>query len=241
MKGDIYMKSSRLFFGLLFITLAVLLVLGSFFNISLTGELIVGIICFLIFLRGLSRLSFLATIIPLGVIAALIVDKLEIFSPGEHFGTIILCSILVGIGLEFIFGQFLKPLRHKRLLKKHGVTTDKSSTNDDFLNIYARRSNCTRYVNSKSFQGGEIDVEMCNAEIYLDNIELQDSSATIHVSSKLANIKLFVSKNIIVLYDNLTSNFADIDCFGNFPKPDNPKTIILDGKINLSGFEIHYV
>jgi len=227
------MKNKNYFWGLFFIgAAAVILInqLGYLGKINLFS-LILTILFIPIIIKSIFSVNFGGVLFPLAFLAIIFDSQLGITSLTPW--PILAIALFGTIGLSLIF----KPFRFKH----HHESFDQCINTNDSNNIDLGVSfgSCIKYVNSDDFETANISCSFGAMKIYFDNAKMKNKEALINLNISFSGVELYIPK------DWKVSNEIDISLGGveekNKSNINSDKTIILKGKVNLSGVEIIYI
>lgn len=145
-------------------------------------------------------------------------------------GTIVLASILAGVGLSMVF----KPKRSYFNAKGNvydGDFTEQAGPDTVF-------SNRTRYVNDENFTDISGDVVFSGTSIYFDNAAMLEDRATYSGDAVFSNVKLYVPRNWNVEFTG-DRVFSNIKVYPNGTRTE--KTLAVTGDFVFSQLEVIYI
>ena len=226
------MKKSRLFWGTLFIVVAILLIvtqLGiiniqiSMLDLLLTIFFGVSAIWSLFHKRitgFLFSIAFLAIIYdkPLGI---------EAITPW----TVLLATTLLSIGCHILF-QPRKTHKHD-----YELFEDIETINDEKIKAETYFGTTIKYINTSHLKSASIKNICGMMKVYFDHADIQEQEATLELNVSCAMLDLYVPKTWYII-DQTDGIFSSID-YKNKDGDTITHKIILKGKVNLSEVKIY--
>lgn len=231
---------SRIFWGLLFIIAAVVIVLSGFNIIPLELTLTLRIILFSFLAAGsiisLFHFEWLGVFLPIAIITQL----------SKGFGYIPADTswyVIWGVaGLLIIGFSILLP---KRLIKskntKYGKRYSKSESSEEKVQSYTHFGGNTKYITSKNLETISVECSFGGSEIYLTEAELNEKGAVVDLNISFGGVQIYVPKHWQINND-ADCVMGGIDFEGRAVESagDSPK-LTLVGKVVFSGLTIVYV
>ena len=146
---------------------------------------------------------------------------------------ILFAALFGSIGLSIIFGNHY----HHGFCHRREFT--KEELNNNIVDIRISFGASSKYVNTKELEKVNIYCNCCGAQVYFDNADIKGDSATINLDVSLSGTEIYIPRNWRV------ENKADVS-LGAIEEKGRPnditdKTIILTGRVSLSGVEIIYI
>lgn len=224
----------KLFWGLFFITAGAVVItnqLGYFTDVNLFG-LFWTIFIIPILIKSLFRLEFTGIFFSIAILVIIYAKplNLEAITPLPVLLTALFCSI--GFGILF------KKRNYTGYHKEH-FDTIVNSEDDSTINYAVNFGSSIKYINTDDFRNANLNCSFGALKVYFDNAVIQGDSATIHLDLSFAGAELYIPKDWKVV------NKIDVTLGGVEEKNkgylESRKTIILTGKLSLSGISIIYV
>lgn len=226
------MKKSRMFFGVLFIIVAIMMIVTQLGIIDIQIS-VISLLLTVFF--GVTAVWSLFHKRPTGFLLslaflAIIYDKplgIEAITPW----TVLLAAILASIGCHILF----QPKKQKKEYKYNNIET--LQENDIFLETNFGSS--IKYVDSKNIQSVCISNVAGMMKVYFDNADMKEFDAIIDIHMWCGMLELYIPKTwkVIDHTDNLFSHIAMEE-----QKEDLiTHQIRLTGKITFSEIKIIYV
>ena len=224
----------KLFWGLFFITAGAVVItnqLGYFTDVNLFG-LLCTIFIIPILIKSLFRLEFTGIFFSVAFLIIIYAKQLQLqaITPWPILATALLCSI----GFEILF--------KKRFYHGHHVEhfdTIVNSDDDSEVNYRVSYGSSIKYINTEDFKSANLSCSFGALKVYFDNAIIQGESATISLDLSFAGAELYIPKEWKIV------NQVDVTLGGveekNNRKVDFQKTVILTGRVSLSGVSIIYV
>lgn len=238
------MKKHDIFWGLLFILAAALILLnqfGMFIDISMF-ELVATIVLGVIIIKSLFYLSFWGVFFPLAFLCILYADNLNIknFTPWPALFTALLLSIGFSILFQRNYGwggrwHHRHHFHHNHNSFTSSVVNDKD---DKFVSCSSSFGECIKYVNSENFERAEISCSFGSVKVYFDNAKIPSGKAEIFVDVSFGEAVLYIPRSW------KTECKAKIFCGdmnqnGNIG-PDSP-VVTIHGNVSFGNAKIIYV
>jgi hypothetical protein len=238
--------------GILLIVAAAYLVVHAF-GIQLPGleDLNISVFqfCMLLFcasclIHGLSELDW-GSVVFGGFLGYYFLAQI-INLPKIPIWTAILAAILLSAGLEKLFhkrGKFrfrgADGVEHeyddfaefKAAMKSEPVAegeVDMSVSADDYLEHRVIASTLNKYVVSRGFRGGEVEVVFGCANLYFDRVKMAEEAAMLHSTVTFGTMNVYVPQDWAVC-DRASRYFASKNDSGEHAREGAP-TLIIDGE-----------
>ena len=197
------MKKKDVFWGLLFILAAALIVLnqfGIFPGVSMF-ELVATVVLGGIIIKSIMDIHFWGVLFPLAGICIIYAEEWNItdFTPWPALLTALLCSI----GLSLIFNRPNSWVFHS-LHSRHDNVFSSNVINDQDDNVI----NCStcfgetmKYVNSDNFERANIKCSFGEVKVYFDNALIPSGKADIYLDVSFGETQLFIPKTWRIVND----------------------------------------
>ncbi|MDT6980118.1 LiaF transmembrane domain-containing protein [Levilactobacillus zymae] len=237
--------SRRWFWGSFFIVGAVVLVLSQlgilpyqfgFWRI-LFAIFLVAIVVFSLAHRGIT-----GTVFGLAALAILFAKPLGITALGPW--TILGVALLVTIGLSLILNPHhyfnYHYQYHQQSSWHHGrQTTERMTTDEAQTRVSVNMGSGIRYLQSQDFQRADVWVRMGDAKLYFDDVRLNPAGAVINLDVSLGGAELYLPRTWPVKIA-VDSSLGGVEEKGSHTPGDGP-TVVIQGRISLSGLTVIYV
>lgn len=205
-KRNQYFMKDAIFWGIALIIIGVGAILcasgiihGNIYLVIMT--LIMGIIA----LRCLISFIFIPMFAAIGHLVYLYRGYIGI-PESVHGWLLIMASTLVGIGLELIFGSYIRSVKRKRKAKYEQLKNDsvKSATPDQNgptivedmtgSNIHIENGfgEQTRYIRSQEFSSGHIENGFGSLTVYFEDVKLKDNTANLNIENGFGHINIYL-------------------------------------------------
>ena len=246
------MKKKDIFWGVLFILAAALIVvskLGFLVGISII-EVILTVILVGILISNVIKVKFSGILFPAAFLAIIYAEELQIqdLTPWP----VLAVAFLGSIGLNLIF----KPDRwHFRHHKHHGFGRewsvdfdnkddkhyDKVINEQDGNVIRCSQSfgSTIKYINTDNFERADIECSFGAMKVYFDNALIQSGHAQIHLDVSFSGVELFIPKtwNVIDKVDTSFGSMQEKNRRGDSQAP----VVTITGDVSFGGVEIIYI
>lgn len=226
------MKGKKIFWGLFFVMAGALVLvnqLGLFTKIGLCS-LFFTIFLVAILIKSIARISFTGILFSIAGLCIVYAETLHIESITPW--PVLIAALFGSIGLHCMFSS-----HHKHHCDRDFVS--ESIDSDNIVNVDVSFGASVKYINTKNLEKVNIFCSFGAVKIYFDNANIKNDNAVIDFNMSFAGAELYIPKNWKV-ENNIDTSLAGIDEKNSNAK-DIEKTIILTGKINLSGIEIIYI
>jgi len=194
------MKRKDVFWGLLFILAAVLIIInqfGFFAGISMF-ELVATVILGGIVIKSVMKVNFWGILFPLAVICIIYSEELNIadFTPWPALLTALLCSI----GLSLLFNRPSSWIYHSHWDNKFSSNVI-NEQDDNIINCSASFGESMKYVNSNNFERANIKCSFGEVKVYFDNALIPSGKADIYLEVSFGEAVLYIPKSWNVVND----------------------------------------
>lgn len=230
--------------GLLLILFAAMLMLNkmgiltAFPPVKLMLKVVlIAILIYFIIVNGFGKRSFLGVTVPLGIIACLFSDLLGISMVSPV--TIILVSVLVGIGLSMIFGFGKQSSVRHYFGGKYTSSTKEYSDVDGTFSIENSLAERTAYMSVNDLRYGEIENGLGSLTVYLNGTTLDSEGATIDIDNGLGRLQLYVPKEFRVV-QNIDNGLGSVNTHGTSSTDANSPLLKLDIDNGLGTTDIYF-
>ena len=243
-------KRHDLFWGFVFIILAVILILSQ---LGLLGDMRIGIWTLLatvfllsILLKSLFSISFWGILFSIAFLCTLYDEPLGITALTPW--TVLIAAFLGSIGLSMIFRPKKRQYHrgsgsyssNKTVYEKSEWIVDDADGASASIHCQCHFSSCIKYVNSPSFTDGFIDCSFGGVKLYFDNAEISGEYAELTVDGSFCGIELFLPKDWVIT-DQVHTCLSGIDEKNPQSHAGGGKKLILKGRLNFSGITITYI
>lgn len=232
------MKKKDVFWGLLFILAAALIIMNQFgfFVGTSMFELVATVILGGIIIKSITRINFWGILFPLAGICIIYADEWNIpdFTPWPVLLTALLCSI----GLSMIF-------KRPNIWAFHSHCNNDYSSNvineqdDKVIFCSASFGESMKYVNTDNFEKANIKCSFGELKVYFDNALIPSGKADIYLDVSFGEAVLFIPKTWRVMND--VHVFAgDMGEKNRNVATDSP-VVTIHGNISFGAAQIIYV
>lgn len=196
------MKRKDLFWGLLLILAAVLIIVnqfGVFAGVSMF-EIVLTVILAGIIIKSIMRINFWGILFPLALIGIIYANELNIthFTPWP----ILMTALLFCIGLSMIFKR---PFNHFHQFHHyhhdHSFSNVSNAQNDNVVNCSANFGECLKYVTSPNFERADIKCSFGSVKAYFDNAIIPSGNADIYLDVSFGDAELYIPRSWKVVND----------------------------------------
>lgn len=205
------MKKKSIFWGIIFILLAVYLIVNSMdlFPKLPVFSILITLVLVYIMVMGIRKLNFTEILIPLALIGWQYDDYLGIteLTPWPLLGA----AILLAIGLDMIF----RNVRKEKRIEGHVVFNGRidSSVDGSVININSTFAGNNKYINSDHFSTANIDTSFGQCNVYFDNAIMDNNHCVINVDNSFGETNLYLPHTWRVSIDRDCA-FGDVKIHG---------------------------
>lgn len=194
------MKKKDIFWGLLFILAAVLIILnqfGFFVGVSMF-EIVASVILVGIIIVSIKNINFWGILFPLAGICMIYAEEWNItdFTPWPALLTALLCSI--GLSLVFRRPSFCVFHTHGDAMFGSNVSNEQD---DNVINCSANFGESMKYVNSDNFERANIKCSFGEVKVYFDKAQIPSGKADIYLDVSFGDAELFIPKTWKIVND----------------------------------------
>ena len=243
------MKRKNIFWGVLFVLVAVFVVLDVFIGFSVNlWQMFLTVFLVYVIVKSIPRYNFFGIIFPLLLIAHMYNQMF--WWTGNIFGwyinffswDILLAALCLCIGLSFLF----KSKRRNFFYYCGNSGREKNSFNEvidsiEEPEVTAETSfgSSTKFVKSENFRRADFKCSFGSMKIYFDNATLSPDGAVVFIENSFSGIELYVPKEWKVI-DNISSSFGGVD-EKNYNVGNSESKLFLEGSNSFGGIEIIYI
>lgn len=231
------MKRKDVFWGLLFILAAVLIIVNQFgfftgisvFDIAFT-VLLVGVI-----IKSIMYLNFWGILFPIAFLCIIYAEPLNItdFTPWP----VLLVALLFSIGLSLLFQK--QCWGHLVFHHNNTCSSTRSELDENVVNCYANFGECIKYIDSTNFERADIKCSFGSVKAYFDNAQIPSGNADIYMDVSFGDCVLFIPKTWKVVND-VNVFLGDMKEHGRIIDSASP-TVTLHGNLSFGDAKIIYV
>ena len=227
-------KTSRVFWGVGFITAAVFLVLSQLNLITAQisiWNVLIGLLCAAMFVSSIAKHSFGGIFFAIGLAWLTFGEMLGL--PEIGLWTMVIIVLFLTIGFNFIF-----PHKHTGNHNNGWEDYDKEDRIGEHQKVkdveedgYVECSNTfgalAKYVNSADFKGGRFSNSFGELKIYLDQAHIISGPVEISITNSFGSVELYIPKEWRIV--------QDINVFAGDVKEKNRNMGIDQNRVNLIG------
>lgn len=183
------MKKRSIFWGIIFILLAVYLIISRLDLIPKLPvfSILVTLVLVYIMIMGIRQMNFGQILIPLALIGWQYDEYLGIeeLTPWP----LLLAAVLVAIGLDMIF----RNIRKEKRIEGSVVFSNHVENGQDgsVININSAFCGNNKYVNSDHFSAANIDTSFGQCNVYFDNAIMDGNHCVINVDNSFGETNLY--------------------------------------------------
>lgn len=237
-------KTSRIFWGLGFITAAVFLVLSQMHLITAqisVWSTLIGILCVALLVSSIADRSFGGIFFSLGLAWLTFAEVLGL--PKVGFWNVVIIVVFLTIGFNFLFphkhrshGDQDDPHAKRSDYTKYQKVTEEEG--DGFVECSNSFGETTKYVNMSDLKRGHFQNSFGEMKVYLDQAHMAGDSVTIEVSNSFGQLTLFIPKewNVVQKVSVFAASVDEKRCGDS-----NGPICYLKGSVSFGEIEIVYV
>lgn len=232
----------KLFWGLLIIGTAILLLLNAFFPDEKLP--IIKIIGSTLLLAGavasLTRFRFIFFFLPLAIIVLIwrtspLLSFLQVLDPW----LLLLVAFLLGIGLSLIFHR--KSHVHVDIgSKDRAFASGNTANHDEFVNIDVNFGEHIKHIHAENLRRVQIKCHFASTKIYLNSCTAGPEGVIININCSFSDLTLDVPR--VWAIDNQISTFAgEVKTISPPVESGDKVQVKLTGSVNFAQLKINFV
>ncbi len=226
----------KVLWGLFFIAMAGLLVLGQVMELPSTISIVLTLLVGAILIEGVLGKNLFVSVISMAIIVIINKDFLNITDISSF--SIMAAALLLVIGLSIIFKGEKNVIFFKGSKCCSFDESDVGYEASDVIDVNVSFGSSIKYVTSEDFKKAMIRTSFAELQVYFDDANIVGDTAEVELDVSFAGVSLYFPKTWKI--DNrVDTSFGSIEEKGR--KGDPLKTIVLKGKVSLAGVEIKYV
>jgi predicted membrane protein len=233
------MKKRDVFWGLLFIAAAVMIILnqlGYFVGISMF-DIVLTVILAGIIVTSILHFNFWGILFPLAGICIIYAEQWHIteFTPWPALLTALLCSI----GLSMIFNRPRWWFCHSHIgdgIFGSSVVNEKDS---NVINCSVSFGDSIKYVNSDNFERANIKCSFGDVKVYCDNAQIPSGKADIYLDVSFGDAVLYIPKTWHII-NEVHVTLGDMN-EKNYHASEASPVVTIHGSVSFGDANIIYV
>ena len=234
-------KAGKVFWGLLIIGAAVLLLLNAIFPdetipaIRILGSVLLLAVSF----ASLTKFKFVLFFLPLAIIAYIWrTSEFLAFMAGVDLWLLLLVAVLLGIGLSVIFHR--KTHIHVNINGSASASSTEETLNtDEYVDIDVSWGDHIKYVHADNLKRAKIKTSFAAAKVYFDSCQASPEGLDITINCSFSELTLNLPRNWEI--NNQISTFAGEVKSMPPMRSDNMVKVNLIGNVNFAELKINYV
>jgi len=238
------MKSKNWFWGIFFVSAAILVVVNQFgfFNDVGLFSFLFTLLLLPIIVKSMLCLNFAGILFPAAFLCIIYAKPLGISNLTPW--TVLLAALFGSIGLSILFhkrkySDFRFHHNNCRHNKNENVKNVINTSDENVISCGVSFGASVKYVNSPEFQKANLSANFGSLKVYFDNAKLSQNGAEINFNISFAEVKVYVPKTWN-LVNNINVNLGGVEEKNSGGKSEGPE-ILLTGNVSFSGVEIIYV
>lgn len=239
------MKKSNIFWGVILILLACLVIISAMgWTMGIGFWSIVFTVLFIaLFIKGIVNLDFSQILFPIAFLCIIWDEVLGIerLTPWP----VLFAALLGTIGLNLIFGNMKIQIKRNREFgekvfeKNFNKSMNIQEERKEYVKCCVRFSSIVKYINSANLQRVDVSAMFGAASLYLDNACAPSGEVLIDVNATFSGIEIFIPRDWRVI-NKTSATFGGVDENGGSSGA-GIVDVVLTGNVNFSGIEIKYI
>ncbi len=240
MKEGFLMKKNNIFWGIIFLLSAVLIIanqVGAFSEIGIF-TIVASILLIAIFIQSLFSLNFFGAF--LSVVVGYIIFSGPLNLPYISPYILFLSAVLLSIGFSIIFkGRKIKNYNCCNNNTQFINTTEEIE--DNFPQAKVSFSSAEKHLYSEGLVKGNFSVSFGEMHLFFDNVKLSSDKAEIFVNCNFGSLKIYVPNNYKII-ENVNVNLDSIkNNISASAVNDSSPNLTISGNVSLGEIEINYI
>lgn len=231
------MKKKDIFWGLIFILAAILIVvnrLGFFTEISIF-EIVVTIILIGIIIKSIIHVNFPGILFPIAFLCIIYAKEWNITNLTPW--PVLLTALLGSIGLSMIFKK-QNCWNHHHCHNEH-FSEVIDQPDDNVVNCSVSFGSSMKYINTDNFEKANIKCSFGAMKIYFDNAIISSGYADIYLDVSFGGVELYIPRTWKI-ENEVNTSLGALDEKNRKIDSDSP-VVTIRGNISFSGVEIIYI
>lgn len=232
------MKKKEVFWGLLFIVAALLIIINQFgfFEELSMFDVVATVILGGIIIKSVMKINFWGILFPLAFLCIIYADIWNItnFTPWPALLTAFLCSL----GLSLIFRRPMLWVYHMNHHSNFGSNMVHDDSNN-VVNCETSFGECMKYVSSENFERANIKCSFGEMKVYFDNAKIPSGKADIYLDVSFGDAQLFFPKTWKVVND-VHVFLGDMGERNRDHNADSP-VVTIHGNVSFGDAKIYYI
>lgn len=233
------MKMKDLFWGMLFIVAAVLIIvdrLGIFTDISVF-EIVATVALAAIILKSLKKMNFWGILFPAALICIIYANEWNITELTPF--PVLLTALLGSIGLSMIFKNN-KWWNHRYYSKKEEHFDQVINQPDgNIVSCSASFGSSMKYINTQNFERANIKCSFGAMKVYFDNAVITSGRAVIDLDVSFSGVELYIPKDWNII-NEVNTSLGGMEEKNRRTDSVSP-TVTMTGNVSFGGVEIIYI
>lgn len=232
------MKMKDLFWGMIFVLAAVLVIvnrLGFFTEFSVL-EIVVTVALAAIILKSIRKINFWGILFPVALLCCIYADAWGIMALTP--GPVLLTALLGSIGLSMIFKKH-KWWNHSPYHREESFSQVIDQPDGNIINCSASFGSSMKYINTPNFEKANIKCSFGAMKVYFDNAIISSGRAEINLDVSFSGVELYIPKSWNIVHEVNTS-LGSVEEKNRRTDSVSP-VVTITGNISFGGVEIIYV
>lgn len=243
------MKRKNWFWGILFLLLATLLVVGQFGLLGSFGfwSIVTLVVLAIVLIYSLVRLQMFGVTMSLAFAYMVLQHPLHLYilSPWILIAT----GVLAGIGLSLL----IRP-RHRHIYTSQNtgyppnynyippVASDNGTEDENHPYARVQFGALTKYLHGQQLESCRFEVNLGSLEVYFGSSTPLPSGCNASIDCSLGSITIYLSPDWQVI-DNTSASLGSVNSSpkGAYSSTSPTKTLYLNGNVSLGSVEIKYI
>lgn len=236
------MKKDGIFWGVVFVSLAALLIVSELGLIKGVGfwAIVFSVFFGAMLIKGIFKFDMTKILFSIAFLC-IVWDKqlgIEEITPWP----VLFAALLGSIGFSLIFGKSKKKYYENKFSNVHAGGTERNTVEHDYgdeVNCQVKFGSTVKYVNSENLQKVNVSVSFGSAAIYLDNAKVTGGEVLVNLDVSFGGVEIYVPRDWCVT-NNMQTGFSGVDENGRNTGA-NLVNVVLIGTANFAGVEIKYI
>lgn len=234
------MKSRKIFWGLLFILIAILVLVNKlqFFAGIHLSTLILTVIFVYWLAWSIRYIRIWGILFSIAFLCILYSTQLHIsaITPWPVLGA----ALFGSIGLSFIFPQHAGHRRYAYRNKTEGKQDPFAEhTDDEDISCTVSFTGTTKYIDSEKFRKAYLKCSFGSLKVFFDNTKVDGDYADIYIDTSFGETDIYLPKEWAV-ENQMTASFGDVKEFNKMTQT-GPPNVTVRGNVSFGDCKIYYV
>lgn len=237
------MKKKDLFWGLLLVLAAVLVIINKFGFFPELGmfEIVATLVLVTIMIKSIIHVSFPGILFPAALLCIIYSEQwgIQELTPWP----VLLTALLGSIGLSLIFKkkhpwqQF--PNHHFKHHDQENFDEVINQPDGSSVSCSVSFGSSMKYINTDNFERADIHCSFGAMKVYFDNAVIASGTAELNLDVSFAGVELYIPRNWKIV-NQVNVSLGGMEEKNSSMAVDTP-VLIMKGNVSFSGVEIIYI